>query len=211
MVFDPSLDHLVFDGLEAVTLDGVAIANCYKSDVVETEAAPSEGVYQHADVEWQIPTNPVPGRIPAIGYEIADALGYTWVIQSVRRPFAGDYYGCACREGSISATLGLSDLVTRFPAITVVDEEGSRYVDNSAADPAFTNVACKIQPVADEVQDFMGKRGIETVFHIFVASDIDLAYGDVLKDAGMTQYSVQSWENRERIDELSLIVCHLME
>lgn len=211
MVLDLKDDHLIFDGLENVTLEGFAIANAYRNDIVRSEAAPSAGVYVHAEVEWQIPTNPPPGRVPEIGDTIIDTLGYSWVIQEIRWPFANDYFGCACRESLVHARPGLSALVTRFPAITVVDEEGSRYVDNSAADPAFTDIACRIQPMSDEVQDFMGKRGIDRVFHIFVDSDIDLNYGDVLKDGSAIMYTVQSWENRERIGELSLIVCHLME
>ena len=209
MVLDLSAEHLVFDGLENVTLNGFAIADAYRNDIQEAEGAASEGIYLQANVEWQIPTPPA--IIPKIGQAIIDATGDVYIILAIRKPFLGDYYGCSCRLSSIEVTFGLSAEITRYPAVTVVDEEGSRFVDNSTADPAFTDIPCKIQPMPGEVADVMGKRVFDRTFHIFVASEIDLNHGDVLKDDSAIMYTVQSWENRERIDELSLIVCHIME
>ncbi len=209
MVLDLSKDHLVFDGLEDVLLNGNPIEGAYRNDIEEVEGSPTSGIYLQANVEWQIPTPPA--FVSRIGQLIINAAGEVFTILALRKPVLNDYSGCECRLASIEEDLALANKVTRYPAVTVVDEEGARFVDNSAADAGFTDIACRIQPIADEVQDFMGKRGIFRTFHIFVASDIDLDYGDVLRDDTATQYSVQSWENRERIDELSLIVVHLME
>jgi len=209
MALDLSKEHLIFDGLENVTLNGNPIVGAYRGDIEEVEGSPTEGVYLHADVEWQIPTPPA--IVPRIGQTIVDGAGQAFVILAIRKPFLGDYYGCACRLATIESDLPLSNKITLYPAITTVARDGSRIVDNSVADPAFTNIPCRIQRMAGDVQDFMGKRGLDRVYHIFVASDIDLHYGDVVKDDTAIMYTVQSWENRERIDELSLIVCHIME
>lgn len=209
MVLDLSKDHLVFDGLEDVLLDGNPIEGAYRNDIEEVEGSPTSGIYLQANVEWQIPTPPA--IVPRIGQLIVNAAGEVFTILAIRKPFLNDYYGCACRLASIEADLALANKITRYPAITGIDEEGSRFVVNNAADPAFTDIACRIQPIAEDVRDVMGKRVIFRIFHIFVASDIDLDYGDVLKDDTAIQYSIESWENRERIDELSLIVCHIME
>jgi len=209
MALDLKNEHLIFDGLENVTLNGNPITGAYRGDIEEVEGSPTEGIYLHTNVDWQIPTPPA--IVPRIGQTIVDGAGRTYTILGIRRPFLGDYYGCSCRLASIEADLPLASKITLYPAITVVENEGSRYVNNDVADPGFTDIPCRIQRMAGEVAEFMGKRGFDRVYHIFVARDIDLHYGDVVKDDTAIIYSVQSWENRERIDELSLIVCHLME
>ncbi len=213
MALNLSQEHLVFDGLEAVTVNGVAVTSAYRSDIEEAEGAPTDGIYLHANVEWQIPTGVLIAE-PRVGQDIVDGSGNVFTILAIRKPFLNDYFGCACRLASIElfpGVFGADRSITRYPAITVVDEEGSRFVVNSTADPAFTDIACRIQPMPGEIVEVMGKRVFDRVFHIFVASEIDLNYGDVLRDDTAIMYTVQSWENRERIDELSLIICHIME
>lgn len=207
MALDLKDDYKVFDGLQNVTLDGAPVTDAYALDIVDTEGAPSEGVYLHTDVEFQIRTTA--GVVPQIGQVIVDGAGRSFNILAVRQPFANDYYGCICREVTIVAGLALANKITRYPAIVSVDEEGSRIVDNSTADPAFTDVPAKIQDVSAEHADFMGKRGFDRLFHIYVDSEIDLNHGDVLKDEHLIIYDVLSWENRDRIDVLSMIVAHI--
>lgn len=209
MPLDLSKDYLILDGLENVTLDGNPITGAYRGDIEEVEGSPTEGIYLQTDVDWQIPTPPA--IVPRIGQTIVDAAGRTYNILAIRKPFLGDYYGCSCRLSTIESDLPLSNKLTLYPAITGVAGDGSRIVDNSVADPAFLNIPCRIQRMEGDVQDFMGKRGLDRLYHIFVARDVDLHYGDIVKDDTAIQYTVQSWENRERIDELSLIVCHIME
>lgn len=204
MPLDLKDDYKVLDGLEDVTLDGAPVTDAYPSDIVSTEAAPSEGVYLQTDVEWQIRTTA--GVVPRIGQVIVDGAGRSFTILGVRQPFLNDYYGCACRQVKIESDLALSDKITRHPAIIWLDREGSRVVNNDLADPWFTDVPAKIQDVSAEHAEFMGKRGFSHLYHIYVVSEIDLVHGDVLKDQHLNVYDVVSWTNRDRIDELSMIV-----
>lgn len=206
MALDLSTDHLVFDGLEPIILDGHPIPDAWRSDLIETEGAPSEGVYLHTDVEWQIPTPP--GIVPRVGHVIVDGEGRTYNILSVRQPFMDDYYGCTCRQVKIEEDL--SSLVTLFPAIVSVHGDGTRIVDNSTAAPLFSDIPARIQVMPCTIAEYMGKRGFERLYHIYVARDIELHRGDVLKDETLTIYDVLSWQNRKRIDELSIIICHVM-
>lgn len=197
-------EHLVFDGLQNVLLNGNPILGAYPEELIDSEGAPSEGVYLHGDMVWQIPTPPA--IVPRIGQLIVDGAGRSFSILAVRQPFLNDYYGCTCRQAKIESDLPLSHKITRYPAIIWVDEEGSRIVANAMPDPGFTDVPAKVQDVSAEHADFMGKRGFSHLYHIFLDSEIDLVHGDVLKDQFMDVYDVVTWTNRDRIDELSMIV-----
>ena len=209
MPLDLQNDYKVFDGLEDITIEGEAITGAYREDIFDLEAAPSEGVYLHRNVAWQLPTDqfptPIGGIIPRIGQAIV-AAGVTYTVLDVRHPFLNDYYGVATRRAQIESDLALSDKITRYPAISWLDEECSRIVSNAAADPGFTDVPGKVQDVSADHAEFMGKRGFTHLYHIYVDREIDLSHSDVLKDAHMNVYDVVSWTNRDRIDELSMIV-----
>ena len=197
-------DYKVFDGLENVTVDGNPVTDAWRSDIEDTEGAPSEGVYLHTEVEWQIRTTA--GLVPRVGQVIVDGAGRNYNILAVRHPFLNDYYGCACRRVGIESDLATSHQITRYPAIPWNDGEGSRRVSTVNADPAFTDVPAKIQDVSAEHADFMGKRGFQHVYHIYLDREVTLTHGDVLKDQFMDLYDVISWANRDRIDALSMIV-----
>lgn len=205
MVLALQNDYLVFDGLENVTVNGAALTDAYRLDLVDVEGDPSEGVYLHGDVEFQIRTTA--GVVPLVGQVIVDAAARSYNILSVRQPFAGDYYGCVCRRIAIEAGLPLSSKITLYPAFTTIDEYGHRSVSNGTPSMVFIDVPCRIQDVTAEVGEVMGKRGFKRVFHITCAVEISLEHGDVLKDETGIIYDIISWRNRSRIDELSLIVC----
>lgn len=205
MALDLSQDYKVFDGLENVTVDGVAVTDALPLEVVDTEGEPTEGVYLHSDVEWQIRTTA--GVVPLVGQVIVDGGGRSYNILAIRRPQFGDTYGCICRRIAIEAGLPLSSLITLYPAFTTVDEYGHRTVANSTRSLVFFDIPCRIQDVTAEVGEVMGKRGFKRVFHITCATEIALEHGDILKDGTGIIYDIISWKNRERIDELSLIVC----
>ena len=198
-------DYKVFDGLENVTVDGVPVTDAYRLEEIDSEGEPTEGIYLHGDVEFQIRTTA--GVVPLVGQVIVDAAARSYNILSVRPPFAGDYYGCASRRIAIEAGLPLSSLITLYPAFTTVDEYGHRTVANGTPSMVFFDVPCRIQDVTAEVGEVMGKRGFKRVLHVTCASEIALQHGDVLKDATGIIYDIISWRNRSRIDELSLIVC----
>jgi hypothetical protein len=205
---DLSLDHLNFDGLENVTLSSygpAVIENAYRLRRDMVEGDPTHATYLHTDVEFQLPTVDVPAIAPAVGDEIV-AWDATFVIQSIRQPFMSDYWGCGCREAAITADATLHDLVTLWPVSVAVDEYGSRVATHPAADPLFSEVPAKIQIRPGLIGTHAGRVQFLRLYDIYVARDIDVQIGDLLIDQSLNQYDVQSWENRDRIDELSHIV-----
>ena len=205
MVLDLKDDYLIFDGLENVTVGGAAVTDVLRLDEFDTEGEPTEGIYLHSDVEFQIRTTA--GVVPLVGQVIVDGGGRTYNILAIREPQFGDYYGCVSRRIAIEAGLPLSSRITLYPAFTGEDEYGHRVVTNSTPSFVFFDIPCRIQDVTAEVGEVMGKRGFKRVFHITCAVEIALGHGDVLKDATGIIYDIISWKNRSRIDELSLIVC----
>ena len=205
MALDLKDDYKVFDGLENVTVDGAAVSDVLRLDEFDTEGEPTEGIYLHSDVEFQIRTTA--GVVPLVGQVIVDGGGRSYNILAIREPQFGDYYGCVCRRIAIEAGLPLASKITLYPAFTTIDEYGHRSVSNGTPSFVFFDVPCRIQDVTAEVGEVMGKRGFKRVFHITCAVEIDLEHGDVLKDETGMIYDIISWRNRSRIDELSLIVC----
>ncbi len=205
---DLSLDHLNFDGLEPVTLSSYGpalVENAYRlrKDIVEGD--PTFGTYLQANVEFQLPTVDLPAIAPAVGDTIT-ATDAAFVIQGIRQPFLGDFWGCSCRESAITADATLRDLVTLWPAVVAVDDFGSKLVTHPVPDGAFTNVPAKIQIQPGEIGVHAGRLQFLRLFDIYVATDIDVQIGDLLIDQDLNRYDIQSWQNRDRIDELSHIV-----
>ncbi len=209
MAIDLTLDYEVIDGLEPVTLDGGAVANAYRLPDVIDEANPTEGASLQRDVNWQLPTLPV--IAPVIG-SVLLAGGVSFIVQEVRQPFAGDYWGLRTREVSITADATLHDLVTLFPAVVTTDRAGSRIAKHVDLDPAFADIPAKIVPMPGDIEVMAGKQQFRRHFEIYVSIEVTtLSIGDVLQDQDLNRYDVVSWRNRERIDELSVILAEFKD
>jgi len=203
MAIDLTTDHTMFDGLENVTLDGGAVADCLQSFDAVVEAAPSEGGYVARECTWRLPSVPV--IAPIVGSVIVDAGGVSWVAQTVKHPRLGTGWVVGCRELDIAA--GLTDLIALWPAVVALDEGGGRIVTHPAADLVFIDVPAKIQEQPNTEGIEAGRHQWTRRFHIFCEVELTgLKIGDLIKDDAGNQYTIKSWRNRERIDELSVIV-----
>ena len=199
-------DYKYIDGKIDITLDGNVVRNVVmlQSKIKEGEA--SKGAYLHRETRFQLPTVPAIAT-PEVG-QVVVAAGISYNVLKVREPFLGDYWGLTTRELSITAELELQNRVTLYPAVHTRQPGGWKRTRHPAADPTFTGVPSKIQIQPSRTEDRAGKRGFKKVFHIFVSADLPaLHHGDLIKDEHSKQYSIESWTDRDRIDEYSKIVC----
>lgn len=214
MPLDLSGDHAIIDGKVNITLNGDVINDVVMLQSKQKEGDPTDGAYLHRETKFQLPTT---GDIdPKVG-DVVAVSGVSYTVLSVREPFLGDYWGLRTREVSITADTELRNLITLFPAVSTLDGGGFKRTTHPAASADFENVPAKVQlrqaakkptqPTggADEA----GKRGFKKVYHVYVSADVPtLRDDDILKDENGKQYVIESWENRDRIDEFSVIICN---
>jgi len=210
MVLDLSADHAVIiaDWGEAITLSswGPAITDAYRLADTEMEGDPTEGGYLQRRTEWHLST--LQAYTPAVGNTITDADGVVWIVQTVREPEAGDFWGLTCLESSITDDVALEDRVWLHPGVDTLDAWGSKLTNHTAFDPAFADVPAKIMLRPSVAAEELGQRDFVERFDIYVARDIGQVHnGDVLKDGPGKQYTIVSYRNRNQIDELSVIEC----
>jgi hypothetical protein len=213
MALDLTTDHLAFDGLEAVTLDGGAVANALRSreDIIEGDS--TEGAYTHRITTFRLPSTPALDLDPpVVGSVLVDGAAVSWVALAVMHPRLGSGWVLTCRELAITADAALHDLITRYPVVVATSEWGSRIASHPAADGAFADIPAKIQPQPAVDQLTAGKDQWKRLFDVYVSVEITtLAKGDLLMDQDMNWYTVLSWRNRERIDELSVIIAEYLD
>lgn len=209
MVIDLTLDYEVIDELENVTLDGGAVPNAYRLPDQIQEGDSTEGAYLHRDIVWQLPTSPA--ITPVVG-SILVSGGVEFVVQEVREPFAGDYWGLRTREVSITADATLHDLITLFPVVVTAARDGSRIATHPDQDPVFADIPGKIVPMPGEIDVIAGKQQFRRAFEIYVQTEVTtLSIGDLLEDQDLNRYDVVSWRDRERIDQLSVILAEFRD
>ncbi len=206
MPLDLSGDFAVIDGKVNITLNAAVINDVVMLQSKLKEGDPTQGGYLHRETTFQLPTT---GDIsPKVGDTVAVA-DVTYNVLKVREPFLGDYWGLTTRELSITADSELQNLITLWPAVNVTDAGGFKRTTHPAASADFLEVAAKIQLQPSKGEEESGKRGFKRTYAIYVSADVpSLKVDDLLKDESSKQYNVESWKNRNRIDEFSVIICN---
>ena len=207
---DLSGDQLLFDGLETIYLDGSEIQHVLRLEEDVTEQEPTEGVYLSRNVEFHLPYGAAiypGGRTPAVGGVITDDDN-SYVILAVRQPKFCDFWGCSTRAMAIVGTYDLDNLVTLYPAVEVLDEYGSKVTSHATAHPDFTDVASKIMLRPSVGEDRAGQRDFVEIYDIYIDEEVvQFHIGDVLIDEHGRTYSIMSYRNRDRLEELSVLEC----
>ena len=215
---DISGDLALIDDVESVTLDtaadGVTWANvvAYRVGDQIVEGEPTAGGYLYRQTKFRL-QGPPSGDIyhPKPGDIITDADLVEWVIQEINGP---SVHSCdwqlTCRIPYITEDVvsGLQDLVTLWPSVDTTDAWGATRTTHPDPEPLFEDVPAKIKLRASVAETEVGQRDFVEVFDIYVAKDIGQVHaGDLLKDGTGHQYTIMTYQNRELIDELSVIVC----
>ena len=101
-------------------------------------------------------------------------------------------------------------MVTLYPARDTLTAYGSKTSKHLTADATFTNVPAKIMLRPSSPEEQFGQKQFVETYDIYVDDDIGQVHnGDVLKDENSKIYTIVSYRNRERIDELSVMECQL--
>lgn len=212
-VMDLRSDHLLIDNLETITYTRASgsstIENVYKLEEFTEETAPSGGVYQNVKVEFQLPSPQA--TAPEIDDKITTADGTVYTVIQVREPFLNDFWGCEVVELHIDSSQGLNDVVGLWRASVATDSYGSRITTHPSA--SVSDIQAKIQLMPSVDEDRVGQRSIVQRYEIFIDLDISDSWcgtGDLIKDASLNVYTITSWKNRDRIDELSVIIAEVV-
>jgi len=213
MALDLSADQLLLDGLETVTLHSenvdFPITDAYRTRQDTTNQDHAGGDYWHVDTTFHFPVHPV--AVPIIGDTITDAGLEVFNIVEVREPAYNDAWICRCRRAMIAplrVPIGLEDQVTLWRAVETTDAWGSTITTHPIADVAFGTVNAAITLRPSVVAEELGQQDFVEQYDIHVAKDVDTVhFGDILKDQDGHQYTIVSYQNRQQIDELSVILC----
>ena len=207
MALDLSADHALFAtdwpeaGAIALSSWVPPITDAYRLEDRIIEGGPTDAAYEQRATEFHLST--LQAYTPAIGETITDAAGAVWVIQEVRQPDGGDYWGLPCLELTVAG-----DVVTLWPAVDSQSAMGSKITTHPAAAAWFTGVAAKIMLRPSRAETEVGQRDFVEIFDIYVQADVGQVHaGDILQDATGHQYTIVSYRNRAHINALSVIEC----
>ena len=203
----------MLDGLVIVTLDmsigGVSrvYPDAYRLPERMAVGDPSDAAYLQRMVEWHLPTTGV-AIDPRPGDTITDAGAVIWIIQTVRPPEFGDFWGLDCLESTITADPALADKVSLWTTTDVIDGFGGK-ATTFTRDPALRDIDAKIVLRESVPVTEMGQRDFVEQYDIYVDTDLGtLRNGDQVRDDVTGDiYTIVSWRNRFQIDELSVIEC----
>ena len=220
---DISGDLALIDDVELVKLytaaDGIpgtpkewlnVVAYRVGDQIVEGE--PTAGGYLYRETKFRL-EGPPTGDVynPKPGDTIIDLDLVEWVIQEINGP---SVHSCdwqvTCRIPYITADVvsGLQDRVWLHPSVDTPDAWGATRTTHPLPAAWFSDVPAKIMLRPSIAETEVGQRDFVEVFDIYVASDIGQVHaGDLLLDEHGHRYTIMSYQNREQIDELSVIVC----
>ncbi len=204
MALDLTNDYKVVDGQTTFTVNGL-LKNGYVIPGEITEQDSTGGGYIVKTATFHTNFPPVALGSVAPGSAIVWD-GDTYVAQSVGQRDLGGAMRLEAIKLDIGVLGDLPDLVTLWPVVVDLDDDGSRISSHPAADATFADIRAKVQPQEGTIDVAAGKHQFRRKFDIYVAIEITtLAIGDLIIDQDANQYDVVSWRNRARIDELSVI------
>ncbi len=194
----------IIDGTESLVLrrqnnlQSVSIIAARRQSVVTQEAVPSGGAAQQADAVWHFPL-PVGELAPKLGDALVDGQGGRWTILEIRELPSLGRWKCETRE--LSVAYGCVDRVDIERAVWGDIGSGPEIV---AWVYAFTALPVKIQPedmkvVAGSVPTVTNSR-----FHIILSESILLEPDDRFLAEDGTIYTLESYEQTDRIDALPI-------
>ncbi|MDZ4659299.1 MAG: hypothetical protein SH868_17130 [Bythopirellula sp.] len=183
----------VVDGLEEVTLrrrDGmtsIAVIAARRQGVQQREAEPSGGAVTEANAEWHLAL--AENLAPRVGDVVVDAQGGRWTILVAEELPQLGRWKCVTRELRIAYGCGERIDIERPIWSTGETPEIVGYVYVATALPV------RIQPVTVSSYD-------QATFRIILGESLALEPGDRFVAGDGTIYTLQSYEQAERIDVL---------
>lgn len=120
-------------------------------------------------------------------------------------PYLGSPWACTADFMDFQPVL--EDTITIQTPVVTTDNWGSNI---STMTNLFTDLPCAIEPITEEKIDFQGVRGWEKKYRIYVNKDTDLPWGTIIIDQNSVKYTMTSFQNKQRLDELTVIEAVIM-
>jgi len=207
-IFDANCDWRVYDGFSAITfnsrtpgVDSISINNSLFRFTTDKEAQVSNGVYIRYTGTYFIPSEYMPSSVFPGDY-ITDNNGDNWVIQAIDRP---PHYGTQWQllVNSLRFNLPLTNSIDYYTVEAITDEYGGKTLNKELTDE---NLVCAIQPIMNEDETKASRIYKNTEYNVYLEEDVVARIGDVIKDNNNNWYEVLTVNNRERIDEFTLLI-----
>ena len=175
----------------------IAITKVIKLDTKTVEGKTSWGVYVKSYCDWDLRTQDFTIYTPKVGDYIIDGENIGYIITSVRRPVFSDYWGIS----TVSPHIVGGDYLIPRKASETTDEYGDRKI-------TYTNgvtILGWVQPTTQTVEDMFGKRGFIEDYAIYMLTNSNIVYGDLILDPEGTEYEIYEVNDSKKIDELQLL------
>lgn len=196
----------IFDSTSNLTLhrrnnlQSLTLGAARRQSVTVQEQAPSDGAVKQADAVWHF-VMPVGEPSPGLGDALVDDTGGRWTIIEIRELPALGRWKCKTRE--LSVAFGCGDRVDIQRAIW--EDNGSGPVFVGWAD-IVTALPAKIQPVDTKVDSTVVPPATVAKFHITLSESVNMKADDRFLAEDGTIYTLQSYEQSDRIDVLPFAV-----
>jgi hypothetical protein len=191
---------VIVDGTEAVTLRRrgssatIAVSAAWRANAQDREAEPSNGTVVQADAEWQLQL--ADGERPQVGDVVIDGARHWTILIAEHLPRVGRWK-CSTRELRIAYGCGER-----------VDVERPVWSEGETPEiVGWTYVATAIPVRIQQVEFSLGEDdSSQAIFRVILGEPLEIAPHDRLTAGDGTTYSVQSFEQAERIDLLPMAV-----
>ena len=190
------------------------IPNIITTPTKIVEAGPeSYGVYKKGYTTFKV--DPIVfknclgnGIYPKARDKIVTSNGYDWTVyKDVDITFYTGLWRLECCRAFLEEPL--TDTVDWLP---VVNDLSDDYADRTSTNPVVANTfSCRIQPVTTQIGDIFDKRTTHNQYTIFLIPDLDLSFGDVMRDQYGSVYKVITWRSRRDLACLFEVSVELLE
>lgn len=215
-------DHLAWDFVEAVTLEGAtragprlcSVARAKRRNVRGSQKSPSGGVYVGYEMRWHVPAPLLPeGWVPKPRDAVLDGGGRRWTVLTVEHNNHGLTWMLGCVD--LVLALDLRDEVVVERAALSQDDSG---VTVKAFPPGggrdLYTVAARVQEITRDIADERGVRYAKGRFEVTVDRQMpDVEPGEDRvrwADRGTVRYlDILAYRQPDRIDELPVLECEL--
>jgi hypothetical protein len=214
MTLDFETDQQIIDNLEAITYTSVATAGNTAIAVVDAafywqgfqEAAPSAGVYTHADGIFVVRNSllaAVGGAKPADTITRAD--GSIWTVLRVRPPVISGVWHLTCRD--LILANGLEQTGSLLRPTLAQDSAGRQAIASYTT--VCSNIACRVQPEGGTARDVFERRTLPQRFTAFLGAQVTAQAKDQFVVADQN-YTILDFKRPQRIDELMTLTLELI-
>ena len=214
LTMDFSGDYATWDWPESVAFrerfrnheEPKTVSTALRSQVMDREKSPSNGVYFGFETNWFLPGALMGGRSVAPGDTVTDSAGLIFTVLTSNYEQSDQVWECGCVD--LALANDLRDLIDIERATVTYDSAVAPV--RTWTTPAYTQIAAKVQKLTDELADVLGVRGFKGTYAVIVGQQVTITAEDRVKwdDAGTIRYlDILGQRNPSRIDELPMLDC----